>query len=195
MATAPRHTPRKRQNVAANQSVITGFFKPSTTTPTSTTTTDPPPPPLPGAVQSGLLSVGMRVRRAVPEGYKSGTYAFNKHLPSVGVNPSSDLLLSSSTPPPSLQPSKKRSLDYQDQDEGHQPPPVTVTGSITGWARTGKRTSFGGKKNRAAAPIHRGFHKAISRSNNPVVVTVAGGGGGDDFEEADFLRPVDAMEE
>ena len=32
-------------------------------------------PPLPAAVQSNLLSVGMRVRKSIPEGYKTGTYS------------------------------------------------------------------------------------------------------------------------
>lgn len=208
MAPTPRNTPRKRQNVAPkNQPAITGFFKTSTTTTaststtttstttTSTTTTIDPPPPLlqlPGAVQSGLISVGMRVRRAVPEGYKSGTYAFNKHLPSVGVNPPtiqpSDPLSSPSAPV--SQPSKKRPLDCPDQEDQT---PLVVGGNmghnITGWARTGKRTSAFGGKHRATAPIYRGFHKAVSRRDNPAVIAT------DDFEEADFLRPIDAMEE
>lgn len=200
MAPTPRNTPRKRQNVAPkNQPAITGFFKTSSTTPTSTTTTattiDPPPlrPQLPGEVQSDLLSVGMRVRRAVPEGYKSGTYAFNKHLPSVSVNPPA---IQSSDPSsaPVLQPSKKRPLDCPDQED--QTPLVVGGGDtgynvITNWVRSGKRTSAFGKKNRAAAPIHRGFHKSVRRRDNPAVIAIATG----DFEEADFLRPVDAMEE
>jgi hypothetical protein len=33
------------------------------------------PPPLPPSVQANLLSVGMRVRKSVPEGYKTGTYS------------------------------------------------------------------------------------------------------------------------
>ena len=32
-------------------------------------------PPLPPSVQANLLSVGMRVRKSVPEGYKTGTYS------------------------------------------------------------------------------------------------------------------------
>ncbi|KAH0541961.1 hypothetical protein FGG08_003593 [Glutinoglossum americanum] len=31
-------------------------------------------PPLPAAIQSSLLNVGMRIRKSVPEGYKTGTY-------------------------------------------------------------------------------------------------------------------------
>ena len=41
------------------------------------TRTPQPPgtPPLPATVQTNLLSVGMRVRKSVPEGYKTGSYS------------------------------------------------------------------------------------------------------------------------
>lgn len=68
-----------------NQSTITSYFH-STTSGTPTPAQPPirslpqaPPPPstplLPASVQSNLLNVGMRVRKSVPEGYKTGTFS------------------------------------------------------------------------------------------------------------------------
>ncbi|KAI9640336.1 hypothetical protein NHQ30_011078 [Ciborinia camelliae] len=63
---------------AGSQPQITSYF-----TPGSTSLPAPPPssqyqPTIPGPIQSSLLSVGMRVRKSVPEGYKTGSYsAFN----------------------------------------------------------------------------------------------------------------------
>ncbi|KAI5817254.1 hypothetical protein BZA77DRAFT_310184 [Pyronema omphalodes] len=185
---APKPTPRKRQNiVATDQAPITSFFKPA----------EKLRPELPEAIQSGLISVGMRVRKSVPEGYKSGSYAYNKHLPAVGGAPLAPL-----TPPSSqsemclsqesnatgisnVTESKKRTLDYEDEKVAIdtirpvQHPPA----SINQWARTVKaatKGALGGKKN-------RGFYQAVPRRN--IQTTRA-----EDFEEADFLRPVDAME-
>lgn len=75
-------TPRtKRQFAGAAsdpaQRQITSFFERKTT---SSSDNSPPTdytsgtlsPPLPGSVQANLLSVGMRVRKSVPEGYKTG---------------------------------------------------------------------------------------------------------------------------
>jgi hypothetical protein len=81
--------------------------------------------------------------------------------------------------------SKKRTLDYDDEKVAIdtirpvQHPPV----SINQWARTVKaatKGALGGKKN-------RGFYQAVPRR---VIKTT----GAEDFEEADFLKPVDAME-
>ena len=48
---------------------------------------DPRSPPLPPNVQANLLSVGMRVRKSVPEGYKTGSYsAFTLFSDSTPVN-------------------------------------------------------------------------------------------------------------
>ncbi|KAB5560214.1 ribonucleotide reductase inhibitor-domain-containing protein [Coniochaeta sp. 2T2.1] len=77
---APR-TKRQFAGAASDpaQRQIKDFFKPapasgtpSHTPSTATHTSGPLSPPLPGAVQANLLSVGMRVRKSVPEGYKTG---------------------------------------------------------------------------------------------------------------------------
>lgn len=59
------------------QSSITSYFHtPSTAAPPSTRYDSSPlplgAPPLPAAVQASLLHVGMRIRKSVPEGYKTG---------------------------------------------------------------------------------------------------------------------------
>ncbi|KAI0149524.1 ribonucleotide reductase inhibitor-domain-containing protein [Xylariaceae sp. FL1272] len=68
----------KRQFAGAasdpTQRQITSFF--NSTTPTTTQpSSSNPSPAIPSQVQSNLLSVGMRVRKSVPEGYKTGTYS------------------------------------------------------------------------------------------------------------------------
>ncbi|KAH9895386.1 ribonucleotide reductase inhibitor-domain-containing protein [Xylariomycetidae sp. FL2044] len=83
----------KRQFAGAasdpSQRQITSFFSSSTTTATTSTSSSPTSPesistpdsltnptvPLPSFVQANLLSVGMRVRKSVPEGYKTGSYS------------------------------------------------------------------------------------------------------------------------
>ncbi|KAH6628323.1 ribonucleotide reductase inhibitor-domain-containing protein [Chaetomium tenue] len=62
------------------QRSITSFFNKTTNTTTSANaasrTTSQPPlngPHIPGQVQTDLLNVGMRVRKAIPEGYKTGS--------------------------------------------------------------------------------------------------------------------------
>ncbi|KAK4181394.1 ribonucleotide reductase inhibitor-domain-containing protein [Triangularia setosa] len=74
---APR---TKRQFAGASsdpaQRQITSFFSPSsgsvTTAPSPLTKTPLNGPVLPGSVQTNLLNVGMRVRKSVQEGYKTG---------------------------------------------------------------------------------------------------------------------------
>ncbi|KAK2057059.1 ribonucleotide reductase inhibitor [Colletotrichum caudatum] len=51
---------------------------------------------LPPDVQSNLLSVGMRIRKAVPEGYKSGTYSSYK-LPTDAVEPCTPVVRTTNT--------------------------------------------------------------------------------------------------
>jgi len=165
--------PRKRQVLAADQPVITSYFKPAT-------------------VESALLQVGMRVRKSVPEGYKTGTYAFNKHLPSV-LNPVPGHSDSDSFSLPSSQESsastssdtssfsksvttKKRSYDDEETDEKLPQLPM----NITQWARAVKiPTGAGGGK---ANGKKRGFYQAIERKEIKMLVNE------DDFEEADFLK-------
>ncbi|KAI2639204.1 hypothetical protein GGS21DRAFT_417937 [Xylaria nigripes] len=87
---APR-TKRQFAGAASDpaQRQITSFFNTSANTPASPTTninnnTSSIPssrqqsdgqPYLPASVQANLLSVGMRVRKSVPEGYKTGSYS------------------------------------------------------------------------------------------------------------------------
>ncbi|KAB5562865.1 ribonucleotide reductase inhibitor [Coniochaeta sp. 2T2.1] len=110
---APR-TKRQFAGAASDpaQRQIKDFFKPSPTsgtpsqTPSTTTyTSGPLSPPLPGAVQANLLSVGMRVRKSVPEGYKTGDKCSgfslwsDNSLPGGGQQPSSsDFSLPTFTP-------------------------------------------------------------------------------------------------
>lgn len=73
---APR-TKRQFAGAASDpaQRQIRDFFKPSQNGPASPSdyaTAASLSPALPGPVQSSLLNVGMRVRKAVPEGYKNG---------------------------------------------------------------------------------------------------------------------------
>ncbi|CCX08020.1 hypothetical protein FPQ18DRAFT_314632 [Pyronema domesticum] len=186
---APKPTPRKRQNIiTADQAPITSFFKPA----------EKLRPELPEAIQSSLISVGMRVRKSVPEGYKSGSYAYNKHLPDVGGAPltppsESEMFSSQESNVSSLDASttttatanKKRALDYDDEKVAIDTirPVQHAPASINQWARTVKaatKGALGGKKN-------RGFHQAVPRKDIKMT-------GAEDFEEADFLKPVDAME-
>lgn len=60
-----------------HQSSITSYFPShSGAAPSPTTVRNASSPPvLPATVQSSLLNVGMRVRKSVPEGYKTGSYS------------------------------------------------------------------------------------------------------------------------
>ncbi|KAM0283507.1 hypothetical protein ACHAQH_002458 [Verticillium albo-atrum] len=83
-------TPRtKRQFAGAAsdpaQRQITSFFNPSGTPAPSS---QPAASVLPSSVQTNLLSVGMRVRKSVPEGYKTGTYSAFKLWSDAPVAPS-----------------------------------------------------------------------------------------------------------
>ncbi|TVY17449.1 hypothetical protein LARI1_G003279 [Lachnellula arida] len=78
---AHHHLSKRPYN--GSQPPITSYFS-SPTPSLSTTTTGPSPshrapstPPLPHDIQANLLSVGMRVRKAVPEGYKTGSGAYS----------------------------------------------------------------------------------------------------------------------
>lgn len=82
---APR-TKRQFTGAASNpaQRQITSFFPTTGTVASSTSgaghngSSAPTRPELPAETQSNLLNVGMRVRKSVPEGYKTGSYsAFN----------------------------------------------------------------------------------------------------------------------
>ncbi|KAI0125132.1 ribonucleotide reductase inhibitor-domain-containing protein [Xylariales sp. AK1849] len=80
---APR-TKRQFAGAASDpaQRQITSFFTTSTSTPSSYTSLNNASTASPrgittaeASIQSNLLSVGMRVRKAVPEGYKTGSYS------------------------------------------------------------------------------------------------------------------------
>jgi hypothetical protein len=159
-------TPRKRQNVSANQSQITNFFSRTQA-----------PVALPDSVQSGLLSVGMRVRKSVPEGYKSGSYAFNKHLPSANVSvPAS----------PPTSPRKKRAFEDERQQKGVKSipsPPPPPPASITTWARRAVKVPTGAS---GKGSKKRNFYQAVERKD--VAMTE---GTAEDFGEAEFLLPME----
>lgn len=57
-----------------NQSAITSFFSPASASPDDAPSAYAAPV-LPHNVQSNLLNVGMRIRKSVPEGYKTGSYS------------------------------------------------------------------------------------------------------------------------
>lgn len=75
-------TPRTKRQFAGSsadpaQRQITSFFNKSTTDAPTTNADAVRTPELPSSVQANLLSVGMRVRKSVPEGYKTvGPSAF-----------------------------------------------------------------------------------------------------------------------
>lgn len=73
---APR-TKRQFAGAASDpaQRHITSFFdrQQGGALPATVTTSPPSSPALPASVQANLLSVGMRVRKSVPEGYKTGS--------------------------------------------------------------------------------------------------------------------------
>ncbi|KAM0323135.1 hypothetical protein ACHAQA_008985 [Verticillium albo-atrum] len=101
---APR---TKRQFAGASsdpaQRQITSFF----TTSSSSASATPPPSsqqlaPIPASVQTNLLSVGMRVRKSVPEGYKTGSYSAFKLW--------SDAAIPSSKPLPAFKAPAQREL-------------------------------------------------------------------------------------
>ncbi|KAH7316728.1 ribonucleotide reductase inhibitor-domain-containing protein [Stachybotrys elegans] len=71
---APR-TKRQFAGAAADpsQRQITSFFSPRSANATPPETNALRQPSLPSSVQSNLLSVGMRVRKSVPEGYKTSS--------------------------------------------------------------------------------------------------------------------------
>lgn len=73
MAPSSTHD-RKRQYQPSNQTTLTSYFDRNSDNARSSS---PMSPPLPPYVQSGLLSVGMRVRKSVPEGYKTEDKTFS----------------------------------------------------------------------------------------------------------------------
>jgi len=111
----------------------------------------------------------MHARKLVPEGYKSGTYAFIKHLPSAGIptrhrrNPTLHQLSFTE---------KKCSFEYEEEKKS-EPPVASTPGPALSRSRSLKGS---------------GFCQAVERKD----VKMAGT---EEFGEAEFLRPVDEMEE
>jgi hypothetical protein len=65
----------------------------------SSPSVDPRQPTLPNSIQSSLLNVGMRVRKSVPEGYKTGTYSAFQLFADAYTVPSSPTVSNTPTPP------------------------------------------------------------------------------------------------
>lgn len=96
-------TPRVKRPFAGaasdpSQRQITSFF--NARSPASSTAPEPVRfPPLPANVESNLLSVGMRIRKSVPEGYKvAGTSGFKLWTDNTPLPTPSRPALSSTTP-------------------------------------------------------------------------------------------------
>ncbi|TVY31501.1 hypothetical protein LOCC1_G008325, partial [Lachnellula occidentalis] len=92
---ATHHISKRPYN--GSQPQITSYFSSASATPSAPSHRqhEPATPPLPLDVQANLLSVGMRVRKAVPEGYKTGAAAYSPFTLFADENSSS-----SSTPVP-----------------------------------------------------------------------------------------------
>ncbi|PQE15034.1 ribonucleotide reductase inhibitor protein [Rutstroemia sp. NJR-2017a BVV2] len=72
-----------------SQSAITNYFSPTSLLPSAAPPPAPAQPTLPHPIQSSLLSVGMRIRKSVPEGYKTGDPYSSFSLFSESNNPNS----------------------------------------------------------------------------------------------------------
>ncbi|PWW79802.1 hypothetical protein C7212DRAFT_360990 [Tuber magnatum] len=157
-------TPRKRQNLTS-QSTITSFFTPSSR---STTTATTGTPDVPTPIKSSLLTVGMRVRKSVPEGYKSGSYKFNTFTVTKSNNNNNAL----AKLPKSLvtiapgSPNKKR--EFAEEAEGKENAPVELVRKEIAMPKS----------------LRRRFHAAIGRkeAGGDVIMSER-----DEFEEAGFL--------
>lgn len=148
MSTPSPAAARKRQNTT--QPSITSFFNQDRV------------PALPPSVKSNLLNVGMRVRKSVPEGYKSGSYMFNKFpvskaTPATAAGKSNTL----STP------SKKREYD---ENTAPEETPLQVAE-----VRADRQIAVPKSQRRK-------HYAAIPRGNGDVMMIDE-----DDFEEAAFL--------
>ena len=110
----------------------------------------------------------MRVRKSVPEGYKSGTYKFNTFTVTKS-NGNSTL----AKPPKSLvtivpgSPSKKR--EFAEEVEGKEDAPVEVARGEIAMPKS----------------LRRRFHAAVGRKEAEGDVVM--GARGEEFEEAGFL--------
>ncbi|KAL3419915.1 ribonucleotide reductase inhibitor [Phlyctema vagabunda] len=69
------HQAKRPYGGPGSQASITSYFSPATAQSRARDTNTLSTPELSTQVQSNLLSVGMRVRKSVPEGYKTGSYS------------------------------------------------------------------------------------------------------------------------
>lgn len=156
-STSSRKRPALQSSV---QPSITSYFTSSGWPVASRTAPNEPPP----SVKSGLLNVGMRVRKAVSEGIKSGTYkAHTFTQPSSGRE---------NVLPQPISPRKNKrehelftaAADMKKAQPIEQPRRIAIP-----------------------KPTTRKYHATVPRGATKQDTAM---GGGDDFEEAGFLRPV-----
>ncbi|KAI5851190.1 hypothetical protein DFP73DRAFT_144018 [Morchella snyderi] len=179
---------RKRPALSTSiQPPITSYFSPasnnscpsslSTANTTNNTTIDTKTPNTiawgtnnvqdsPGDIKSKLLNVGMRVRKAVPEGLKTGTYKSTKF----GVTPPSQ--------EKALAPSKVKGNNNK---RGYQEDPEIETSMQT--ERPAGQISM-------PKSLNKTYHATVPRGLGGDIHMV-GQYENDDFEEAGFLRPVE----
>ncbi|KAK2591927.1 hypothetical protein QQS21_010369 [Conoideocrella luteorostrata] len=139
-------TPRTKRQFAGSsadpaQRHITSFFSARATGDEASEAQAPRLPLLPSSVQANLLSVGMRVRKSVPEGYKtSGTSAFklwtdNTPLPTPRAHSSNTLRASSRELLPFCGINKVGGLDsqpvFQIDEEEEQIPDLDAVPELT----------------------------------------------------------------
>lgn len=97
---------RKRPYQPSNQTTLNSYFRQDGDSINSQRSTSPMSPPLPADTAASLLNVGMRVRKSVPEGYKT-----HKTLGTPGFPfPSSAPPASSAPARPSISPMQTREL-------------------------------------------------------------------------------------
>lgn len=174
-ATLAMSNPRVKRPFAGNavdpsQRQITSFFGPRSSTDADSTGTLRSPV-LPANVQSNLLSVGMRVRKSVPEGYKTnGPSAFKLWTDTTPVMPGSKSAASRAAAARELLPfcgiNKVGGLDCQvavreEYDEDEELPGLADVPELTlsqestdstASTKSARKRSFGDED---AEPVHR----------------------------------------
>ncbi|KAJ4266532.1 hypothetical protein NW762_004520 [Fusarium torreyae] len=209
-------TPRiKRQFAGASadpsQRQITSFFNArSSNEPAIAEAEKPLQPELPSSVQSNLLSVGMRVRKSVPEGYKTvGTSAFKLWTDNAPVNtttvvPRAPVKGTSRELLPFCGINKVGGLDTQPDFEQDDVPDLDAIPELTmSQESTESVDSYDGSRKRIFDDDDDEFvaSPAMSSQGNPRVMAIPvsrkGAGftsigqnnrnSGSDFDDADFL--------
>lgn len=165
--------------------------------------TSSPIPVVPGQVQSSLLSVGMRVRKSIADGYKTKGTFLEKSMPASstmdGSDEERDMVTDESDAfslPSSSQESvasstvaasggQKRAFDFLDDDYDDYMVDEGFGGSETG-ARTILAPSLGQQRRRFIAMKHQ--------NQTNIVGVGVGGMDVDGFEEASFLQKRDEVD-